>query len=64
MNNCNHNERNEYISGVLHIQKCSKCGLVREYNPYHKKHILVTSPYLWSEWSNSHDIIDKLFLKK
>ena len=60
---CEHNARFEIIQNLIHVQKCQHCGMVREYNPYKKKTLVATDPDLWSQWAESHPIIDKLFQK-
>ena len=51
---CEHLSRREIHEGVLHIQQCHQCGMIREYNPNQKKVRLATDPDLWSEWVEGH----------
>jgi hypothetical protein len=58
---CEHLERKEVLEGVLHIQKCLKCGMVREYNPFQKRNILPRDPDMWSEWVESNCLVANFF---
>jgi hypothetical protein len=54
-NTCLHEVKKEYIElrGIIHYQQCAQCGMIREYNPKQKKHILTSDPDLWSPWEET-----------
>jgi hypothetical protein len=58
---CEHNHKKEINTGLVTMQKCMGCGLIREYNPYKKRVLIIKDPDLWSEWSPSDKYVDKFF---
>jgi hypothetical protein len=62
INECSHIRSQELMTTLLHLQKCMKCGYIREYNPNKKKNMTIMTPDLWSDWSVSTKEIDSLFV--
>jgi hypothetical protein len=62
MTECNHDSRQEVHLQLMIIQRCMKCGVVREYNPEKKRLLIVSDSELWSEWGESHPYVDKMFV--
>jgi hypothetical protein len=58
---CNHLTRNEKNIVKTIVQRCTECGMVREYNPKLKRVLTVTDPDLWGPWSSGHELIDRFF---